>query len=39
LMPSRTGDHECQTGRVEHHLKRHQHENQVTAYEEAGQSQ
>jgi hypothetical protein len=39
LMPSRPGDHKCQARRVEHHLKRHQDENQITAYEQAGQSQ
>src|SRR5271156_2025480 len=39
LMPSRPGDHECQTCRVEHDLKRHQNKNQITAYEQAGQSQ
>ena len=39
LLPSRPSDHERQTCRVEHHLKRHENKNQVTAYEEAGQSQ
>jgi hypothetical protein len=39
LLPSRPGDHERQTCRIEHDFKRHKHENQVTAYEQAGQSQ
>ena len=39
LMPSSPGDHECQTRRIEHHLQRHEDENQITAYEQAGQSQ
>jgi len=36
LLPSRPGDHERQPCRIEHHLKRHENKNQVTAYQEAG---
>jgi len=39
LLPACPGDDERQTRRVEHHLKRHENENEVTAYEQAGQSQ
>jgi hypothetical protein len=38
-MPSRPGNHKCEPRRIEHYLKRHQHEDQVTAYEKTGQSQ
>src|SRR5512146_3291448 len=39
LLPSRPGDHKGQARGVEHHLERHEHEHQVTAYEQADQSQ
>ena len=39
LMPSRPGDHECQPRRIEHDLERHQNKNQITPYEQTGQSQ
>src|SRR5260370_10181850 len=39
LMPSRPGHHEGQTSGVEHHLKQHQAENKITAYDQAGQAQ
>jgi hypothetical protein len=39
LMPSSTGDHECQPCRIEHDFQRHQDKDQVTAYEQSGQPQ
>ncbi len=33
LLPSRPGDYESQACCVEHHLERHEHDNQITAYE------
>lgn len=39
LLPSRPGDYKRQARRIEHDFERHEHENQVTAYEQADQSQ
>jgi hypothetical protein len=39
LMPTSPGHHKCQPRGVEHHLERHQDEDQITAYEQAGESQ
>lgn len=39
LPPTRPGHYERQPGRVEHNLDRHQYKQQVTAYQQADQSQ